>query len=114
MKSMRHEGGEQIASSTPILDSILSKLPPPKLELRQFITLNEAEQAQARLLQKFKDGDLTQTDIEQELRDLPDVGGMEDSKIYIIDAIRIHIAHHGVYDIRKLPVDTDKKESEQQ
>jgi len=99
---MGHEGREQAASATPILDKILRELPPPKLEHRLSITLGVAEQAKKRLLKKLEKDELTQTDIEHELSSLPDVGGIDESKIDIVDAIRINLHPHN--DIKKLPV----------
>lgn len=99
---MGHEGGEQVASVTPIIDSILEKLPPMALKLSLSAMLSVAEQAKNRLLEKLKNGDLTQKDIEQELGNLPDVGGIEDGKVMIVDTIRFNCPNHNV---KELPVE---------
>lgn len=100
---MKPERGEQITSTTPNLDDILRKLPPPKLEVKLSATLAVAEKAIKRLLKKLKEGNLTQMDIEHELSSLPDVGGIENSKADIVDAIRLNLHPH--HDIKKLPIE---------
>jgi hypothetical protein len=100
---MRNERREQATPATPILDSILAKLPPPKLTLVQEMVLEHTEYAQNRLLEKLEKGTLTQADIETELSSLPDQGGSDyrgTSQKQIVELLRLRIPGH---DIKRLP-----------
>ena len=99
---MENERREQ-AAATPILDSILGKLPPPRLEIEMQIRLNVVTQAYDRLSQKMEAGTLTQRDIENELSSLPaGVGGIEEGKAQLVRLVQMNIPH---YDIKSLPVE---------
>ncbi len=102
---MKPESGEQAASTTPKLDSILSKLPPLSLRHESQIQFGVVEEVKKRLSEKMETNTLTQSDIEQELSSLPDVGGMETAKESIVDFIRMNLPREYNHDIKKLPVE---------
>ena len=102
---MENERREQAAPATPILDSILAKLRPPRVEgpgLR--IRPTAVSQAFDRLSKKMEAGTLTQRDIENELNSLPAIGGFEEVEVkkQLVRLIQMNIDH---YDIRALPVE---------
>jgi len=99
---MENERREQATPATPILDSIVAKLPPPSLSLEQQMLPNVLIQARDRLSKKMEAGALTQKDIENELSSLPaDVGGIE-VRMKLVTWVQINSPH---YDIKSLPVE---------
>ncbi len=106
---MSRERREQPPSSTQTLDAILSKLGPPILKLEVSITKStkKFKGAYERLSKKAEQDTLTQMDIERELNSMPDMGGVEEIRRQLVDAIRIRIPG---LDIKKLPVDVSIQE----
>ena len=100
MENMRHEGREQDALSTPMLDAVLASLPPLELHHELSHNFKVVEEAKDRLGKKLEEGTLTQTDIEQELSSLPNVGGVDEHKRQIVEYLRFNVPG---YDIKKLP-----------
>ncbi len=91
--------------STPQLDEILSRLPPPSLKLHLSITFNPVIEAEKRLKKKLSDGALTQSDIENELAQLDDkIGGMVDQKEGLVGYLRMALPFELHYDLKKLPL----------
>ncbi len=101
---MPREHREQSSSVTPILDTILAKLPPLTLKLEQSMaqSMSVYQKACERLNKKLADGKLTQMDIEHELSNMPNVGGIEQVKKDLVSYIRMNIS---TYDIKKLPIE---------
>ncbi len=98
---MEKEGHqEQATLATPMLDGILASLPPLELHHEVFYKFKVVEEAKNRLRKKLEKGTLTQTDIEQELSSLPNVGGVDEHKRQIVEYLRFNVPS---YDIKKLP-----------
>jgi hypothetical protein len=104
MENMKHEGRERVASTTPTLDGILSKLPPLSLRQEMQIKLGVGEEAKKRLSEKMETRALTQSIIEQELNSLPDVEGIETTKEDLVDFIRMNLPYEYNHDVKKLPL----------
>ena len=102
---MENERREQAAPATPILDSILAKLPPPSLEHKLQIQFKVAEAARDRLFEKMEAGTLTQRDIENELSSLPAINGIDEEKVRIVHAVRLNLPEEYYYDIKRLPIE---------
>lgn len=103
MENMGHEGSEQTASTTPILDSILAELPVPNIRLIQTLSFPVVERAKERLFKKLYAGTLTQSDIEKELKTMPNTGGYEHVSSGLVDLIRMNLPVDYSFDIKRLP-----------
>jgi len=99
---MENEKREQATPATPILDSILAKLPPPSFEVKMQVQLNVVTEAYDRLSKKMEAGTLTKRDIENELSSLPAVGEIEAGKVQLVRRIQMNIDH---FDIQGLPAE---------
>jgi len=95
---------EKESPNTPTLDAILAKLPAKSLDTRIQINLNIVEEARERLFSKMDAGTLTRMDIENELNDLPAMGGMESAKESLVNSIRMNLTNYD-NDIEDLPVE---------
>lgn len=101
---MENERREQDAPATPMLDSLIAKLPPPHFDQRIEMRLTVVAQAREHLLKKIEDDTLTQMDIETALRNLPNnVDGIEEGKMQLVQFVQMNIPDYD-YDIKKLPV----------
>lgn len=101
---MEHERREQATPATPILDSILGKLPPPSIGQEHQMRLKVTDQAYGRLSKKIEAGTLTQKDIEDELSSLPAVPpwDVEQVRTQLVRRIQMNVP---AFDIKELPAE---------
>lgn len=93
---------ERNDSATPILDSVLAQIPHQQLELTVRMTFKAVTDAKDRLSEKITAGTLTQNDIENELRRLPNLSGIEQGQNELVRFVQWSIPGS---DITTLPTE---------
>lgn len=95
----QHENSDSV---TPILDQVLATLPPPDFKQTQIMRFKVVTEAWTRLSPKITAGTLTQRDVERELSNFPDMGGLQEAKTQLVKLLQMNLPD---YDIRKLPAE---------